>query len=121
MQVVVLPRGERPRLVRLRFPEAKSPEERVGIGTRPSPRRQRFQFLDVPATAYHLVGFEDRDQVRDDLLDVTLPFLAPQSLKASGPYIMFERAFLVAKPAKLQRFHNPVHDHGSAQAGAQSK
>src|SRR5262249_16891670 len=80
-----------------------------------------FQLLGVSATEDHIVGFEGRDQALHDLLNMALPFLSPLPLPPSVPHVVLECAFLVVKPAQLQRFDDSIQYHGGAKAGAQSK
>src|SRR6516162_5702030 len=51
---------------------------------------------------------------------MALPFLSTETFQPAGTDIVLERAFLIVEPAKLQWLDDAIHDHGGAEARAQS-
>src|SRR5262245_31277659 len=73
--------GEGADPVRAVLPQAQTADEGVGIVPQPGSLGKTLELFRVAAADDDVVGLEGGDQAVHDLLDVALPFLAPQAFQ----------------------------------------
>src|SRR5437867_911259 len=85
------------------LPKTKPSQEGIGVVSFPAARRQLFEFLDIASAQDHVVGVEDRDQLRDHETDMSPPFLLAQALQSTDAQIIFVSCFPVSHVGQLHR------------------
>src|SRR5262245_30465970 len=106
-------------LGRRSLPEAKAPEKGVCVVAGAAAWRQRLELVDIAAAEDDVLRLERGDEATDDVLDVASPLDEPVRLESLQSDVLLERAGPVRQVAQRHRLHDPVHDHGRAETGAE--
>src|ERR1051325_11054206 len=97
-----------PRAVSL-FPQAKAPQEGVGVISCAATGWQRFHLVSVPPAETHILGFQGGDQTFHRVSDVVPPLLLAVLLQASSAHVILESGLFVRQVPQLHWFHTSIH------------
>ena len=100
------------------LPQSKSPEECIGIVSRPATRRKLLQQLGVSSAKNNVVRVQSGVQTANSGLHIPSPLLLAETLKSSKAQVVFEGGVLIRKVGELHRHHDPLIDQGGAESCA---
>src|SRR5215471_307026 len=90
------------------FPQSKTANERVGVISGAAAFGQLLQFLGVPATDHDIVNMHLGQEVTDDLVNMSPPFLLSQPSQRASADILLVCTFFVRKVRDLSRFGHAI-------------
>jgi hypothetical protein len=108
--------------LRLLFPEAEAAEEGVFVFAEAGSGGHGVELFAVAAAEDDVIGIQRRFEEFHDFRDVAAPFLLAQAFEAAKAEIVFVGfPFLVNQVREFHRLEKAVHDHGGAEAGAETE